>query len=67
MNTKSRSYQVRREVPVGTRVRVATPTETLVGTVAYYVNAGFRGIEVTLRLDDGTRIHGVNAGYLEAV
>lgn len=83
--TRNRSYDVRRDVPVGAVVTVTEPVtrrlpidgdwdnlrtiELQPGVTAFvegYTNAGFRGIEVSLKLDaDGTIVHGISAGVIE--
>lgn len=67
---KARSYEVQREVPVGTWVRVARdsfalPAGTL-GVVARYSNDGFNGITAYLDSDtDGMYLGRAQAGVLE--
>lgn len=71
-----RSYSVRRQigdpVPAGTRVRFTEPftyyrqyPEGTTGTLRSFSNAGFRGIEAWVTLDDGTEVYSVSAGKLE--
>jgi hypothetical protein len=57
-NTRDRSYRVQRELPVGTHVRLTLDTVSYTripagttGVVTGYSNAGFRGIEASIRLD----------------
>lgn len=71
--TRSAGYTIRRTCPVGTELVAVTPffhyrsyPAGTRGTVRDYTNAGFRGIEVSLTLADGTYVHGVNAGHFVA-
>ncbi len=75
---RNRSYEVQRQIPKGSRVYVDAETRVRIsddpveyetrppaeGTLLWYTNAGFRGIEATIRFDDGKHAHGVSAGYL---
>lgn len=69
-SAKSRSYKVRREIPVGSRVVFLEGADNDAymaddqGTVLDYTNAGDMGIVARVRLDDGTELSFVPAGIL---
>lgn len=70
---KARSYAVQQSVPEGSAVTFThrTYNRGLIeagtrGKIRHYINAGFRGIEASVELEDGKILHGVSAGVLAA-
>jgi hypothetical protein len=48
-------------------LEVVTVEEGEMVRITYYSNAGFRGIEASIQLADGSLLHGVSAGLLDTI